>query len=363
MLNTRVNFTKDTLDVIDMGATLSKHYAYERLGKDKYASFANTEIEGKVASYSQKSDVFNKALFAEAKAMVGLDGSMSNEMAITFPHFQRALFAIVEQILPRVYSKSDVSEILTFADVRSGADGDSNLFTIPSKFLLKINKSARGVRDTDYQRLHNANVVLTPEPRKGGVKLNIYEMAVGSYDFGEFINRVGMSFINKMNTEVVTTIYDSVSALATNFKEASYDEASFQTLADRVSAANSAEAIAFGSRIALRNLEPTNDYYKMGQGAERDAMGYLSTVVGVRAMALQQSVDPNDSYDFVIPNNKVLLISPATDKLVKIFLEGGTKIIQSREGDDADNEISYMMEQAWDIAIATSSHYGIVTLS
>lgn len=347
----KTNFALMAGDIIAQGVDLGRHYR-ENKGIARFGEL----------SYEEKLAKFNDNIFKEVERVSGIEtGGMTSVDALrTFTTYREAYFAILSTIVDRVYPKTDVAEILQMAEVRSGAEGDSQTFNIPSKNLIKINKGARGVRDTDYTRLYNEDVHLSPEPRRGGVKIDLYSMAVGTYDFGQFINRVGLSFVNKMNTEANETIWNSYATLGTNFKESAYAEDSFQTLAERVSASNGSQAYAIGSKIALNKIDPTNDYYKMGLGAEKASQGYLSSVAGVPAMPLMQSVDPNSSMEFVIPNNKILLASPATDKLVKIFMEGQTRIVQSFSGQYADDVMSYVMEQAWDMAIATSSNYGII---
>lgn len=361
----KTNFSKKQIAAIELGKDLAKHYLYEKENTNgrynKFQSFARTDFEGRTLSYKEKNDLFWNLATDEAYNISGINKEMfSVSDAFTFPHFERAFFSILEQTINSVITKTEIEQSMMFAEVKSMAEGDSLTFHIPANHLLSVSTVANGVRNVHFQKMYEEDFTLAPKVKKTGVVVDIYRVAANMYDWGWMINWVGKSFRTKLQQEIVDVVYGGYSTLATNFKEATYAQDSFITLCERVAGANNAPTSVIGTRSALSTVLPTSDYLKMGLGQEYMDNGYIQSPFGFPTIKLEQSVDPNSSYDFTIPNDYLIIMSAATDKIVKVGMEGQAKIRQSKEFDTADDTRNYTITSSWDLKLVSQSHFGIV---
>ena len=356
------NFTKKQLAAVDLGVELTRHYAYERDGVKKFESFSRvSDTDGRLVSYKDKNDMFFKMAIDEAYEITGLNKEKVSPMvAFSYNHFERAFFSIIEEVINSVNTKTEIEQGMLFAEVKNMGEGDSLTFHIPANFLLSVSTVASGVRNVGFQKLHNEDVTLTPKVKKTGVSVDIRKVATGVMDWGHLINWVGKSFRTKLQQEVVDIVYNAYSTLGTPLKEATFAQDSYIQLAERVSALNGSPAMTIGTKTALNTILPTSDYLKMGLGQEYVNNGFLEAPFGIPTVRLEQSVKTNSTYSFTTSNDYVVIMSGGVDRPVKIGMEGQTKIRVSKDGDTADDTQNYTISAAWDVKLASQSHFGIV---
>jgi len=365
-MNRFMNFSQKQLATIDLGVELYRHYLYERENIDgrhnKFATFARTTADnGVVLDYKTKNELFHKMLIDEAYEISGLSKERFDvRNAFTFQPFERAYFAVVEEVLNKVNSKVEIEQALMFAEVKSIADGDSLLFHIPSNHLLTVSTVANGQRNVHFQKLWSEDFTITPVPKKIGVSIDIYRLSAGMEDYGHLIATVAKSFRAKLLQEITDTIYGAYDTLGTNFKEATFEQTSYIKLAERVAAANGAPVMAIGTRSALAKILPTSDYVLMSVGQEYMSKGYIESPFGIPTIKLEQVVKPNSNYDFAISNDYIIIMSALSDKPVKVGMEGYTTIRQSKDFETADDSKNYTITSKWECSLISQSHYGIV---
>lgn len=360
-------FSKKQIAAIELGKELAKHYRYEKENvsgvNNKYESFARTTNEaGRVITYKEKNDLFWNLAIDESYEISGLNKErFSVEQAFTFPQFERAFFSILEETINSVITKTEIEQAMMFSEVQSMAEGDSLTFHIPANHLLSVSTVANGVRNVGFQKMWEEDFTLTPKVKKTGVSVDIYRVAANMYDWGWLINWVGKSFRTKLQQEVIDTVYNGYSTLGTPYKEATYAQDSFIQLCERVQAKNNAPVQVIGTRTALNTVLPSSDYLKMGLGQEYMDNGYITAPFGFPTIKLEQSIKATDANDaFAISNDYLVIQSAATDKIVKIGMEGQTKIRLSREFDTADDTRNYTITNAWDVKLISMAFYGMV---
>jgi len=368
-MNRIARFSKKQVAAVELGVELYKHHLYEKEnmgGRNlRYATFANTkDVSGYVIPLKDKNIMFGNMMADEAYEISGLDKERFPIIeAFTFQNFERAYFSVLEETLNKINAKTEIEQALNFCEVKSMADGDSLTFHIPSNHLLSVSTVANGVRSVHFQTLWEEDVTLTPKVKKAGVKIDIYRVAAGSYDWGWLINQVVKSFRTKQQQEVIDIVYGGYSTIGTNFKEATFAQDTYIKLAERVSAANGSPAVTIGTKVALNKILPTSDYMKLELGREFTDVGYIQSPFGIPTIKLDQSIKPNSAYDFAIDNDYVIIVSSAVDKICKLGMEGRTTIRSSREFENADDTMSYTLTEKWEIKLAAQSYYGIVKVS
>lgn len=368
-MNRLATFSKKQTAAVELGVELYKHYLYEKEntnGKNnKFSNFARTTDDGgRVINYTDKNMIFHNMLVDEAYEISGLNKERFSVVdAFTFQSFERAFFSVLEETLNKVNAKAEIEQALNFVEVKSMAEGDSLTFHIPSNHLLAVSTVANGVRNVHFQQLFEEDVTLTPKVKKAGIKVDIYRVASGMYDWGWLINQVVKSFRTKLQQEIIDIVYGGYNSLGTNFKEATYAQDTFIRLAERVAAANGSPSMAIGTKTALNKILPQNDYLKLELGREFTDTGYVQSPFGIPTLRLEQSIKPNSAYDFAIDNNYVVIMSAAIDKIVKVGTEGKITIRQSRDFESADDTRSYTITDKWEAKLASQSFYGVVKVS
>jgi hypothetical protein len=112
--------------------------------------------------------------------------------------------------------------------------------------------------------------------------------------------------------------------------------------------------------IHIYNMFLASDKWAFGVSEEFVKNGFVRDLYGVNAMELRQAVNSNSSsYTFKVPDDKILLLTPATDKPVKVVMEGQTFVIADDGRTNAINLKTYKYRQAWATKIATQSAYAI----
>ena len=78
---------------------------------------------------------------------------------------------------------------------------------------------------------------------------------------------------------------------------------------------------------------------------------------------MAQVADPYAStpYALKLDNTKVYVVSPASDKIVKIGVFGGTVSHTDGNYDNANKMIETTVEKAWSVATVTNSVAGVVS--
>lgn len=75
---------------------------------------------------------------------------------------------------------------------------------------------------------------------------------------------------------------------------------------------------------------------------------------------MEQVADPyaNTPYSLKFDDSKIYIVSPASDKLVKIGIFGGTMASTIPATANANTEESHTLSKSWDVAVITNSVAG-----
>ena len=77
---------------------------------------------------------------------------------------------------------------------------------------------------------------------------------------------------------------------------------------------------------------------------------------------MEQVADDTNAtpYSLKLDDSKIYVVSPASDKIVKIGVFGGTFTHQDGDYDNANKQIENTTEKAWSVEIATNSVAGVI---
>ena len=91
-------------------------------------------------------------------------------------------------------------------------------------------------------------------------------------------------------------------------------------------------------------------------------LGHLATFNGYDVLPMEQVANPYSAtpYALKLDDTKIYVVSPASDKIVKIGVFGGTFSHQDNAYDNANKTIENTTEKSWEVAVVTNSVAGVV---
>jgi len=359
---------EESKNILENAVKLTKMAIQKYHGKDAVSNIGLYSSSVNNVEYDELNETVKKAIikYASSVANVGdlfdINTPAGFKSAIgQFSNFREALFAIETKIIDTVNSKSEVEQSLLMAELRNLADGDSATFDIDSKSLFTVEDTGYSNNSTRLQYQFMKPEFLTPRPKDAAIAVDLYQFNTIGFDFGKQMAKLAISFRVAMYDSIIAAIFDTTPLLNTPFYKALFAKTTWQELANRIAGANGSAVMAYGTNIALGKASDTvGDKWAYGVSEEFVKNGFVRDLYGVPAMELRQAVSSNDAnYTFKVPDTKILLLTPATDKPVKTVMEGQTFVIADDGRTNAINLKTYKYRQAWEVKIATQSAYGI----
>lgn len=330
-------------------------------------NFAKKDRYDASKSLEEKQAMVDKLIEQEVLtcANINADNFVSAAANVTNPVYQWAKFAVVNKLVDAVIPDIIRDDFMHVATVTNIGYGDSANFDIKSGDLFVVTKNGNSRRHVEAQRQFTGSKTLVPENHTITVEYDLYRMLAGKDSPAEYAMKVILSMESELAIDIMSVIKDSFNTLTTPWKENSFAETSFKKMATRVKAANGgANSIAIGTELAVSTLLPTNDYLKMELGEEYNKIGYLPVFKGVPVVGISQKIDwESADYDFALDDNYVYIISPQTQKLVQVVLEGDSLTINDGLHDGANLTIKNSLHKRWAVGLITNAKYGIVKVS
>lgn len=343
------------------------HYLTEQSGRKEFDSYDKT------ISFAEKDAKMNKMLIGKVKSLSGLNFSenteISQEMWAANPNVRWATMAVtnslIDMIIPEVIDKT----IGLYTESKIISMGDSASFTVEPNDLFVVSKAGRNQRTVEFQRQFAGTVTVVPENRAITVFVNLYRVLCGMDSLAKFVTKAIMSIESQITREVYTAFDTAMNALPTGagtagLKVAGYDAKAVVSLAQKVQAYNNGAPVAFvGTKLALHDIMPDNANYRYMLDSEYVRMFYVRNAFGYDMIELPQIAKTDGSYDLALKDDRFYIVSPASQKIVKLVYEGSTMSNTVNAYDSADLTEATTLNKSWGIAIATNATVGIVTLS
>jgi len=314
----------------------------------------------------EKEDLVNRAIDKEIGQLLNLDCSfIDKEAYATNPTYQWATFAVVNKLVDMIIPDVVTEDFLHVANVTTIGYGDSADFTIKSGDLFTVTKNGNSRRHVEAQRQFTGNKAITPSNHTITTEVDLYRVLAGKESQADYAMKVALSIESEIAIDIMTIVKESFSTLTANFKENAYSEAAFKKIASRVSAANGgSKAVALGTDLGLGTILPTNDYLKMGLGETYAKIGYLPVFKNVPLIAISQKIDwASADYEFALDDSYIYMISPQSQKLVQLVLEGGSLAIADSQYGAANLSQKVSLHKRWGVGLITNAKYGIMKVT
>jgi hypothetical protein len=347
--------------VLDNVARLTK------MGIQKYYSKAKVDDEeyNRLNDLSKKGMIKYAAKVSNLPAIFDISKKEGFKKAITqFSAFREAIFAIQTETIDSVNSTSEVEQALLLAEVRNLAEGDSETFEVGSKSLFQVEQTgySNNVSRLQYQFMNPT--ILTPRRHEASVGIDLFQLNANGFDFGKQMAKIVISFQVAMYNDVISNIYNVATVNTTPFYKATFAKTTYQQLGNIVAGANGSGVMAYGTNVAFGKMsDQIASNFGFGVSEEYVKSGMVTDLYGIPSMILRQAVNPNDStYGFVLPDDKIILTTPSTDKPVKMVIEGITYVVADDGVNNSINLRTFKYQQSWKTGMVSQSAYAIQQL-
>lgn len=339
-----------------------------------------SEVEGREGFAYDKSKTFvekekkvNDAMKREISKLSGVafddNTTISKEMWATHPLLNWASFAVVNSLIDMVVPDVLDKSIGIYTEQRYGNMGDSFSFTVEPNDLFYVSKAGRNQRTIEFQRQFEGQVTVVPENREISVQTNLYRTMCGLDSIAKFASKAILSIEAQITKEVYKAFDTAMESLPTGtldnqLKVEGYTQSSAVKLAQTVTAFNNnSKAIFLGTQLALQNILPNDANYRYMLDSEYATLGYVKTAFGYDTMVLPQVADWRNPYKLVLNDKKIYVVSPSSQKLIKLCYEGNSMTNSNNAKQSADLTETTTINKSWGIAIATNAIAGVITLS
>ena len=352
-------FAEVSKDLYDAMKAFSLNYNNERKGLVAFADHSREEM----------AKLINKAFALEVSRQSGVElpnledktevrRFAANPMVRYFAN--QIQDVMIDMILPETLL---TGSLRYFADMKNADLGDTIKFDIKSNALFTVSKAGNRQRTTNQQKTFRTTVTMTGVNHEITIGTTLFEMLTGQSYLAEEVMKVARSIETTMLFEAYDAFTTEMNALTGNLAVGNYSEEDLITLCETVTAYNQGrKAIIIGTPLALKAVLPTNENYRYLLDDAYVKLGHLAQFNGYDVLPMEQVANPYSAtpYALKLDDTKLYVVSPASDKIVKIGLFGGTFTHQDNSYDNANKTIENTTEKSWEVAIATNSVAGVV---
>lgn len=342
------------------------HYFSESEKREGY-------IYDKTVDFAEKERKIDNLMRKEICRITNIDfanaGNISNEMWATNPMLKWGSFAVVNSLIDMIIPDVLIKDIGVYTEQRVGGYGDTFQFNVEPNDLFYVSKAGRDQRTVEFQKQFTSTVTINPENRAITVAVNFYKVLCGQESLARFVTKAILSIESQINKEVYKAFDKAMSELPKTPEDAKlhvtgWDEREAIRLASTVTAFNNgAKAVFMGTPLALREILPKDANYRYTLDSDYVSLGYIRNAFGYDVMVMPQVADWTKPYNTVLDDNKIYIISPASQKPVKLCLEGASRTNTMNAYENADLTETTTINKSWGIGIATNAIAGIITLA
>lgn len=352
-------FAEVSKDLYEAMKAFSRDYNNERKGQPAWVDHSREE----------KAKLINKAFALEVAKQSGVElPNLENKTDVRrfamnpmVKYFANQIQDVmIDMILPETLLTGSLKY---FADMKFADLGDSIKFDIKSNSLFTVSKAGNRQRTTNQQKTFRTTVTMTGVNHEITIGTTLFEMLTGQSYLAEEIMKVARSIETAMLFEAYDAFTAEMGTLTGNLAVANYTENSLISLCETVTAYNQGrKAVILGTPVALKAVLPAGSAYRYLLDDEYVRLGHVNTFNGYDVLPMEQVANPYDStaYSLKLDDTKLWVVSPASDRIIKVGIFGGTFSHQDNAYDNANKQIQSTTEKSWEVATITNSVMGVV---
>lgn len=269
---------------------------------------------------SENTEKLNKAFFAEIERLSGVSREGIDPTAWAMnPSTKWATFAIVDAMVNAILPVTILPKFGMFVDFKSIGYGDIVKVRVKPKQFYTVSKGGHGERTSFRQKNFEGDVTIAPVEHIVTVYTDMYRVLAGKEDIAEAIRMVLTSVEEAMYADAVGVLNTGLNAITDTALKVTgmFDMATLIRMAERVQVLNGgAKPVIAGSATALLNVLPDATLgYRMNVDAGNPSIQLVKNVIGYDVLKLEPALGADGK--LIMPEDKLYVISPATDKLLK----------------------------------------------
>lgn len=341
----------------DMGT-----YVEAYLNKDKEVKLSNDML-----AMSKEADKWAlDFVFAEAEKRSGV--TLSEKVSIVELNnvqFQRAFLQVMDILSTAIYPTiAQYGKLDLLAEFKYGEYGETFKFTNTPNAIYLPSKVDRGRKRSRVQRMFSKEFTVNCISVKTTVAVNLVDLLTGRYPLAKEIIRMtaGQTYYELCAIyDLATTALESIAELGDG-----YSQDNFINMTDVIAANNGGRVVALMTRLAASKILPENANAQTNiiVGDDYTVVGYVTRFMNVDIIVLDQIRDWTGTItDLKFDNNKIFLITPDTDKIVKICHGGTTNIVVDETTENANGLITATITKEIGADYISNSIGAILTLS
>lgn len=274
--------------------------------------------------------------------------------------------AIKDQMIDMILPETLFGSLGLIADIRFADWGDSLSFDIENNGLYTVSKAGYRQRTAPAQRLEDTTVTLAPVNHEVTTYVTLFEILADRKSIAKEI----MKIVRSIESEMLVESYNAFVAatendvIPTKLRVDNYEEKELIRLCETVTAWNGGrKAVIVGTPSALKSVLPSELNIRILLDDEYVKTGYLPNFNGYDVIPMAQVADwASTDYSLKLDDKKIFIISPASDKIIKIGV-GGTLSHQANLYDNANLQVQHTTTKAWDTQCITNSIAGVIELA
>lgn len=321
-------------------------------------------------SREDKEKVITKLFQDEVARKSGVDLKMFEGDTVRYSrHPLVKTFAddIIERMIDMVLPEVLWTGMASFAEIVYGGWYDSFTFNIENNSLFSVSKAGRRQRTVPAQKLYDTTVTLVPENHEVTVITNYPALLAGRESIARFITKVALSIEADMRNLAYDTFADHMdsSTIPSAFKMTAYTEKALISLCEKVTAFNNGKkAVIIGTHVALKSVLPDALNTRILLDSPYVTVGQIPQFNGYDVIPMTQFADyASDDFSLKLRDDRIFVVSPSGDKIVKLAVQGGTlSNITGNPYDNSDHSLNGTIQKAYTAGVITSGYAGIVEL-
>ena len=314
---------------------------------------------------SEKHDKLQNAFFAEinAKSGVSRDG-LTTEAWVSHPSVQWAAFAVVDATVNAILPQVLTPAFGLFTDFRFVSLGDVVKFKIKPNQFFTVSKGGTGERTIHRQKDFAQDIIVAPVEHIVTVYTDMYRVLAGKEDIADFVARVVLAIEQAMYGDALNALITGLTHLPSgtyNYSGA-FDMKTLVKMAENVQVYNAGvRPIIAGSATALMNVLPDSTLgYRGNYDANGGSIELIKNVYGYDVIKMDNAAAQGNN--LVLPDDKIFVVSPAQDKLVKGVVSNA--LTNSNQFyDNADLTSDYTTRKMWEFVYASAAKAGVYTVT
>jgi len=346
--------------------------------KEGYANFVeyyNLYKENKTQNENgvSFSEMNSKMLTFFSDEIERLSGKKQSDCAdlaqyCNFSDVKEAAFAVVGMLTDLIIPDALIKDLGMIAEVKNGGWGDSLKVDLKPRDLFIVSKGGRNRRTYDITRQFKGEKTIVPEVHGITVGVSLYDVLKGTYSLAEFVAKAVLSIETSMKYDIYDAFANAMDNLpntpgAGQLRISGFSQNTAIALAQKVQAWNGgAKPIFLGTKLALSNILPASTDTRILLGDEYVKVGYLRDFMGISTVELEQVADYTTEFAVKLKDNRIYVICPGTDKMVKVFIEGST--LSNVEGNYASANLQQTatLYKSYGVGVISSALAGVIEL-